>query len=277
MTRTGRLALMFLVIAGLPISAAHSQAPKRDAKVQAAISQMTAAYKALTAVHIKMAVRAEVSDPGMVNMADVPESVEIRFQKPNKLVLDSWRNNHGKRVHSLLVCDGANFWKWDSASREVSRNKAPASLSDLKDLPSDSPEMDILLRNKEPFQDFNVGGPEVTLTMGGPAKLGDAMTDVIEARMPAVGSPISGVLRIRLGQADHLVRGISFDGGGADPKTKKELKFKFEVTYPILNPAPVFTPADFLFAMPPGARLKAAPAPTGSGTISPGKKTSAKT
>ena len=73
------------------------------------------------------------------------------------------------------------------------------------------------------------------------------------------------------------MRGITFEGGGADPKTKKEMKFKFEVAYPILNPAPVFTPADFVFAMPPGARLKAAPSPAGTGSISPGKKSSAKT
>lgn len=232
-----------------------AQTPKRDAKVQAALDQMTAAYKALSVVHIKMVAHTTVSDPSIIKSADIPESIEIKLQRPNKLVLDIWRSKLGSRVHVLLVSDGVNLWKWNSSSAVVEKSKAPAAIFDIKDLPNDSPEMDILLRGNEPFKDFSLGGSEASLSMGGTAKVGDADTDSIELRLPAAGSPISGTLQIRLGQRDHFVRNISFEGGGKDPRINKDVKFKFEVTYPILNPAPVFTTDDFRFVPPAGAKI----------------------
>src|SRR5258708_8215696 len=268
--------ILYALVFGFASSSAYAQAPKRDAKVQATIDQMALAYRALRSVHIKMVMKPTVSDPGFLKTYSGPESMEIKLQRPNKISLEQWRIAGGQRTHSMIVCDGVNLWKWESGIGTVAREKAPESISDIKTVPNDLPEMDVLLRNKDPFVDFTMGGAEIPLTMGASAKFGDADAESIEAKIPTEGSPISGVLRVRIGQKDHLVRSLSFEGGGKDPKTGKDVTFKFEMTYPILNPSPVFTQADFKF-VPPSLVKTAAPvmktAPGGQATPSRSGKT----
>jgi outer membrane lipoprotein-sorting protein len=241
-----------------------AQAPKRDVKVQAVIDQMVAAYKNLNSAQIKIVMKSHTTDPRLIKDYNGPESVEIKLQKPNKLWIDQWRLTKGNRTHSVIVSDGRNLWNWSGETNVYSKSNAPSKISEIAGLPDDSPEFDVLFYGKDPFQEFKMGDAELQLTLGGAAKVGDAETDAIEARIGVSGSPMSGVFRVRLGQKDRLIRSLSFEGGGKDPKTNKEATFKFEMTYPILNPAPVFTSSDFTFTIPPGAKLASGSTPAKS-------------
>lgn len=248
-------------IMALVIGPAVAQEAKRDPKVQALMDQTVAAYKALNSFHEKIVMVPTVSSPELTRQYSGPTTVEIKVQKPNKVWVDSQFVRGGKQNHSVLVSDGTSLWRWQEGDKTFTKTKAPASLVDFgKFIPRDTPELDILFRGKDPFADFKVGMGEVSLYMGPAAKVGDIDTESLEARIAPDGSPIQGTLRIRIGQKDRFVREVMFEGGGKDPQTNKDMSFKFQLTYPVVEGAPTFTPADFTFASPPG--IKAADAVT---------------
>src|SRR5438105_3087386 len=144
-------------------------------------------------------------------------------------------------------------------------------------LPRDTPEIDILFRGKDPFADFRVGDKDASLTLGAPAKIGDIDTDALESKIAAEGSPIQGMLRIRIGQKDHFIREVTFEGSGKEPLTSKDMSFKFQMTYPLIEAAPTFTAADFTFIAPPGIKpASPAAAPSKPVTVNPAGKPKSK-
>jgi hypothetical protein len=50
------------------------------------------------------------------------------------------------------------------------------------------------------------------------------------------------------------MRGVAFDGGGKHPTTGKPMQFHMVMTYDLVDPAPMFTAADFTFTPPAGAK-----------------------
>ncbi len=273
MNRNIRLFAVVVIISAVVAGRSRSQETKRDPKVQAVIDQMIAAYKGLTTFHEKLVLVSTSTSPDVLKTWAGPTSVEIKFQKPNKVWVDYRGVAAGKSRHNMLVCDGISLWRWQEGEKTYNKSKALAGLLEItKQLPDDSPEMDVLFRGKDPFKDFKMGAAEVPLTLGAAAKVGDIDTDSIEAKMVGEGSPFQGLFRLRIGQKDRLIRELTFEGGGKDPITSKDLTFKFQMTYPIIEAAPVFTPADFTFVPPPGVRPAGANPPTNNPTAPAPKK-----
>jgi len=243
---------------------------KRDPKVQAVIDQTMAAYKALNAFHLKVTLKATGSTDMFVG---APDSVELRYQKPNKLsVTSATRGQVNALNRKQLVTDGVSVWSWSSTSNAYSKLKAPATLKNISTLSDDLPEYDLLLRDKDPFAD--IPGNSNALSLGQPAKIGDVDVDVLSAAITEAGVPFTLNIKIMIGQKDHLIHGMRFDGNGKDP-AGKDTKFDVQMNYEIVNTSPTFTPADFTFTPPPGAKLAPlvdAPAPVTAATAQKPKK-----
>lgn len=243
------LLLSLVIAASIP---AGAQENKRDPKVQVVIDQLVAAYRGLSALHLKMTMQSNASDPGILPPR-VTEVLECRYQKPNRLWTESVRKfADGDVQRSRIVCDGKNLWRWDSATNRVSRERAPQALHAVGGLPDIAPELEVLLRNRDPFRELP---PDAQCSLGKPEKAGDADVDVLEIKIPSSDTPIAGSVRLLIGQKDHLVRGMTYSGSGKDPKTGKDVHFKVELAYALVNAAPAFAASAFSFTPPPGAKM----------------------
>jgi hypothetical protein len=237
------------LLAILPISAAHAQ-DKTDANVLAMLRQSTAAYRALDSFLLKLTAKTtgDVKDLG-----DIPEAVEIRYQKPNKVFVSAAvRSPEGKVKRELIVSDGVSLWRWKSGTNQYTKSKAPATFTAFQDMPSFAPELEVLFRSRDPFEGFP--GPGGKVTLGAPTTKGDVEVDVIEVTMPADGSGLSGTIHIFLGRKDHLFHGLMIAASGQDRKTNKPASLTAELIYDVLNAKPTFTAADFKFTAPPGSK-----------------------
>jgi outer membrane lipoprotein-sorting protein len=239
-----------LIFAGLAVSTGAQQAPaaKRDPKVQAVIDQTLAAYRALNSLHVKAS--ATMSGPAEM-LGGAPSAFELRYQKPNKLyTLFVESKGQGAGDRKITACDGATFWTYSSASNTYTKTKAPASLKNSSLVASDMPECDLLFRDKDPFEDIP---GSAAMTLGAPAKVGSVDVDVLQANATEQGVPFSLSFQILIGQKDHLIHGMAFQGSGKDPQGK-EMKLDLRLTYDVVDTNPTFTPADFAFAPPVGAK-----------------------
>jgi outer membrane lipoprotein-sorting protein len=260
MQRTTRpLVLAALLSLTICSSQAQDTKSKRDPKVQAVIDQAMAAYKGLNALHLKVSVKATGTTEMFVG---APDSVEIKYQKPNKLHVLSATRGQGDVVNRReVVTDGVSVWTWNSGGNSYSKLKAPPAIKSISTLSDDLPEYDLLFKEKDPFLD--IPGAAGALTLAPAAKLGDVDVDVLAATITEAGVPFTLNVKILIGQKDHLIHGMQFDGSGKDP-AGKDTKFDLKMNYDIVNSSPTFAPADFTFTPPPGAKLAptvAAPIP----------------
>ncbi len=248
-SRCASLGAILCVIAGLSHAQDAKTAIKRDPKVQAVIDQMLAAYKSLGALHLKISVKIN----GPTDMfAGAPDSVELRLQKPNKLFLAS--SAHAAKTgldRKLIVSDGSSLWLWTSVANTYTKAKASATLKGVTTLGDDLPEFEILFNDKDPFADI----PGATaMTLAAPAKLGDVDVDVLTTKVAEPGVPFTLAVQLMVGQKDHLLHAMVFEGSGKDPMGK-DTKFDLHMTYDVVNTAPVFAPTDFTFVPPAGSKL----------------------
>lgn len=270
--RSGLLAGIAVALC-MPLGAFAQDKPetKLDPKVKEAFEQAYKMYQGLNSLHEKITVTAS----GSAEMlgGSMPDSLEIRYQKPNKLwVQQSEKKKDGTIDRHLVVSDGTTVWRWESASNTYTKQKAPATFKAFSNLPSGTPEADALFRDKDPFEGLPA---EAQMKMGQPTKVGDVDVDVIDATLAQPGVDISFKLQILIGQKDRLFRGISFNGGGKDP-SGKEMKMDLKMDYTIVNPAPTFTPADFAFTPPQGAKLAGGTPQPGTPAKAPAKTPPAK-
>jgi outer membrane lipoprotein-sorting protein len=253
------LCLLWGVLAGGSVTAG-AQEPKPDPKAQALVDQMVTAYRDLPALHEKVTLT-WTALPGAPAEGGTPKSLELRWQKPNRFALSYEEEKAGKPVRHQAVSNGVTLWQWRSDTNVAAKDKAPAKPVASPVPGAGLPEIGILFAGKNPFVELPLGA---TFAVGKPEKLGELDLDVLEARIAEKDVPFSGILRVKLGQKDHLIRSMLFEGGGKDPDSNKDQSFKIEAVYEV-NAAPTFTPADFAFTPPPGAKVKtpaAAPPPT---------------
>lgn len=255
-TRLLRIAIV-AVLAGCLAVSACAQETKPDPKAQAVLDQMLAAYKALNALHMKATMKLTGNAP-QIMPGTIPESLEMRLLRPNKLWLHYVEKSGAKVQKEQVVSDGTNLWRWQSATNIYTKTKAPGLFRDFPRLPDIGPEMDILFREQNPFQNFP---PNAHITLGEPIKVGDTDVDVVEIKIAEEETPFTVAVKLLIGQKDHLMRGLSFEGSGKDPQSGKDLNFKMESTYSLVNAAPDFKTADFVFTPPPGAKPPASGSP----------------
>jgi outer membrane lipoprotein-sorting protein len=260
---SANIAVTFAVLCG-PAVGQLAPAVKRDPKVQAVIDQMLAAYKELGALHVKATAKAS-GPPGMLGGA--PDSFELRYQKPNKLytLFVARGRTEGAADRKITASDGATLWTYSSASNTYTKAKAPASLRNSALIPSDMPECDLLFRDKDPFADLP---GTAAMTLGPAAKAGDVDVDVLQATSAEPGVPFTLNFQIMVGQKDHLIHGMTFQGSGMDPDGK-DMKLDLRLTYDLVDSKPSFTPADFAFMPPAGAKAagNAAPAKPSAASV----------
>lgn len=260
-------------IAGLALfatSALAQQTPptvKRDPKVQAVIDQTLAAYRALNGLHLKVSVK--TTGPSDM-MRGAPDSIELKYQKPNKLYSAiATRGAKETLDRRLVVSDGSNLWAWLSDTNTYNKVKAPPLLKTAPFIGHDLPEYDLLFRDKDPFADLP---GTATLALGPAAKVGDVDVDVLKTSATEQGVPFTLNIELMIGQKDHLIHGMYFAGSGKDQG--KDVKFDLRMTYDLVAANPAFTAADFAFTPPPGAKpaLSTQPAKPSSAAEKPGSK-----
>lgn len=267
-TRLLRIAIV-AVLAGCLAVSACAQETKPDPKAQAVLDQMIAAYTALNALHLKATVKRTGNAPPIMPVT-IPESLEMRLLRPNKLWFYYVEKSGAKVKKRQVVSDGTNLWRWESDTNIYTKTKAPGLFRDFPRLPV-LVEMGILFE-QDPFQDLP---PNAHITLGEPIKVGDTDVDVVEIKIAEEGTPFTVVFKLLIGQKDHLMRGLSFEESGKDPQSGKDHSFKMELTYSLVNAAPDFKTADFVFTPPPGAKPPASgspPNPKPSGKPSGGAK-----
>jgi general secretion pathway protein G len=237
---------------------AGAQDNKPDPKLQAVLDQMTTAYKNINALHLKATMKIAGIVPEDI-VDGMPENAELRLQRPNKIWLDNTQRHGQIAKRHLIVSDGENLWRWETGMNAFTITKAPANFNNMANMSDAFPEFELLFDGINPFEDLIEEG---AMKLGMPIKLNDIDVDVLEAMVPT--PPFYTTVKIMVGQKDHLVRGLTVYGKGKNPKTGGDIDFKCEFVYSVINAAPTFTPADFVFAPPPGIAEPGSSKPTES-------------
>lgn len=238
------------------------QEGKRDPKVQLLFDQVLAAYKTMPAYQEKVTFK-YAPDAAQDHPQGQPVSLDVKLQKPNKIsvsyvekvaiyktidkktVFESVRT-----VRHQIVSDGATVYRWRSDKNTYTKTKSGAGYPDLPPALV-QPELEILLRGKDPFKDLPIPGN--LLSVGAPVKVGDTMLDVLEGKISDLRITFTGKLKMLFGQKDRTVRSIVFEGDGKDPKDGHPLSFRVEAAYEQVTPSPTLTAADFKFTPPAGS------------------------
>jgi outer membrane lipoprotein-sorting protein len=253
--------------------AANAQENKIDPKAKAILEEVTKTYKNLKAFHVKLSLKMK-SNSTEPMAGQQFENVEIRLQKPNKIWASFTERAGDKATRRQIVSNGANLWEWKSSTNTYTKTKAPGRFAQIAGLPNAAPEFEILYYERDPFAVFP--GPEAPLKLAAPAKVGEIDVDVLEAILGQEGVPFTATIRMMFGQKDRLMRGMTFAGSGKNPMNNQEITVNLDLTYELINASPTFTPADFTFTPPPGAKLEgsgSAPAKPKPGTkAKPGKQ-----
>jgi hypothetical protein len=248
---TGRLMAVMTAAAALcvPALAQERQAEgKIDAKAQEAVKQMLASYKNISALHEVVTLKGNLPD---YMSSGLPEKVEVKIQRPNKVSIVFSQKEGAKTVTYRIVSDGTNLWRWQSDTNVYSKEKAPKLLSEMPQVGNPTPEMEAILFGRNPFE--GMPGPNGTMTLNKTEKRGEVEYDVMEASVSEEGAGMSFSLSMLLGQKDRLIRSIRLAGKGKDPQGK-DTSFNFELSYDLVNAKPAFTAADFQFTPPAGSK-----------------------
>src|SRR5437016_4664868 len=118
----------------MAVGAQDAKPPSRlDAKAKPVMDQLAAAYRGLNALHERISSQAK----GPAEMIGrMPETIELKYRKPNRLwVSMTERLTDGRKVRSLLVCDGVSLWRWADDTNTYRKAKAPANLKAMPDGP----------------------------------------------------------------------------------------------------------------------------------------------
>jgi outer membrane lipoprotein-sorting protein len=237
-----------------------------DPRVKTLFDEVIAAYRKLNRYHEKF-VYTTGNDPVLVM-----ESVEFRFQRPNRFSLRrQYRNpsvstasNAPDAVRSQwFISDSAEYGWWTPERNAFFKAKLPSNLADIPDLPMVSPTIIMLIRNEDPFTPFAQQGG---FSLGKPEKLGELDVDVIEFTTTSPETNAVGKGKILVGQKDRLLRKMTYDVTDKDPMTGKEVVKTSEILWQIVNPAPTFAPTEFKFIVP----AVKAPSYSPSGSRPPG-------
>lgn len=248
---TSRLTAVVIAAAALcvPALAQEGQAVgKVDAKAQEAVKQMLASYKNISSLHQVVTLKGKL--PDFMSSA-LPERVEIKIQRPNKLSIAYSQKEGAKTVAYRIVSDGTNLWRWQSDTNVYTKEKAPKLLSEIPQFNNPTPELEIILFGRDPFE--GMPGPNGTMTLNKTEKRGEVEYDLLETSLSEEGAGMSMNLNMLLGQKDRLLRGIRLSGKGKDPQGK-DISFSFELSYDLVNAKPAFTAADFQFTPPAGSK-----------------------
>jgi outer membrane lipoprotein-sorting protein len=213
-----------------------------DARAKAALDAMPAAYKKLNALHVRYSSKIEGS-PEPFSFA--PRSLEMRYQKPNRIRLEYTMEVNGKPRRTMIVSDGKTLWSWDSLSNQYAKRQAPAAFksSDFPDSPG--PEFEYLFGGENPFESFP---PGINVSIG-EEKSGATTLDAVKME-GAFGQEKFEVVLL-LDRSDRMIRGMRMTISNAPDKTAA-----LQMTYSLFNPSPAFTAADFKFTPPAGAKPK---------------------
>lgn len=249
MSRTMRR-LCYVLFTVCLVVYANAQAAKSNPKAQALLDQMVAAYKNVNAIHLKATMKVAGTVPSEI-AEGMPETVELRFERPNKVWLDSTQRHAGGTKRLLIVSDGKNLWLWETGMDVFTITKAPGSFKGLANMLYSLPEFEVLLDEQNPFEDMPT---ELAIASDMPVKQGDSDVDALEMKIEPPFAPFSTALIMAIGHNDHLLRGMTISGKGKAQRAGKDFDFNCELIYSIVNPNPKFTPADFVFVPPPGVK-----------------------
>ena len=247
------LTLLCICICGHAIGQAPGaqkpQPVKRDPMVESLFNQMKLAYRNLNTLHEKITFKFDVNVPGMIEDV-LPVELELKIKQPNKLSLNYvLKNATGKLMKYQMVSDGENIYTYSADLNAYEK-------FDLKKtgirIPSvlNTPDFDVLFRAIDPFQNLRI--PSEKLKVGSPTKINDVDVDVATGLLDQ-GSQLSATFLLAFGQKDHLVRGMSFKGGGE--QNGKQIRFQFDANYDVVEPNAKVEDADFKFVAPQGAKF----------------------
>lgn len=225
-------------------------ASPHDPKAQAVLDQCVAAMKALASFRERITVK--VTNPDLL-LAPLPQSVEVRFQKPNRFRVEVLELRNSRAAKRVLTCDGKSVRRWVSGGEGLKTEPAPKSLGELTDLPNVSPELLVLWTGAFDFKDWPAAN--VTLNLGNPEKIGDEEVNVIQGDLSAPGLAGGGSVRLFISKKDHLIRGLTMQFNGKD-ESGKEITGKIELLHEIKPAAPMLA-ADFLPPPAPPAKTAA--------------------
>jgi outer membrane lipoprotein-sorting protein len=244
----------------VPALAQEGQAVgKVEAKAQESVKQVLASYKNISALHEVVTLKGNL--PDFMSSA-LPERVEIKIQRPNKLSIVFTQKEGAKKVTYRIVSDGTNLWQWQSDTNVYTKEKAPKLLSEMPQIGNLTPEMEAILFGRNPFE--GMPGPNGTMTLNRTEKRGEVEYDVLEASVSEEGAGMSFSLSMLLGQKERLIHGVRLVGKGKDPQGK-DISFNLELSYDLVNSKPSFTAADFQFTPPAGSKpATSRSAPSGS-------------
>lgn len=248
---TSRLTAVVTAAAALclPALAQEGQTEgKVDTKAQEAVKQMLAAYKNVSALHQVVTLKGKLPE---FMSSGLPERVEVKVQRPNKLSIVYSEKEGAKTVTYRIVSDGTNLWRWQSDTNVYSKEKAPKLLAEMPQFGTPTPELEIVIFGRDPFE--GMPGPNGTMSLTRTEKRGEVECDVVETSLSEEGAGMSMNLNMLLAQKDRLLRGIRLAGKGKDPQGK-DISFSFELSYDMVNLKPAFTAADFQFTPPAGSK-----------------------
>jgi outer membrane lipoprotein-sorting protein len=170
-------------------------------------------------------------------------------------------------IRGLLVCDGKFLWEWDSDSNTYTKKPAPANLKGIPSpfLLAGLPGMQYLFGESDVAKDLKKhatkaeieglsglqGGNYMgfALAIASPTKFAGTLCDVVETKTEGFR------IYLYIAKTDRLFRGQASEMRLAESKTK-QVSVRNVETYPLVDPKPRFTPAEFTFTPPPGATLK---------------------
>ena len=119
-------------------SAQDTKPPARlDARAKLVMDQLGAAYRGLNALHERITAQARGPE---VMLGRMPETVELKVRKPNRLWMSmTERLPDGRKIKSMVVCDGITLWHWTDETNTYRKSRAPATLKAIPDGPHESP------------------------------------------------------------------------------------------------------------------------------------------
>jgi outer membrane lipoprotein-sorting protein len=254
---------------------AQSQVAGMDARAQAALERMHAAYKSAQALHVKVVWSARYD--GAMSRDDFPlpgpDELELRMQRPNRIYMSAL-SKEGRSSRYLIVSDGTTLTYWRSAGNTYVQTSAPATLAEIpRRLPDDAigtfdgttwtddsiMEWEFLTSEASPISELKESG--LVATLRAQEKIGNTLVDVLRLSSPSPSPmmPVTTEVTYYLDPPTGLIRRYLITVRGKHPESGKDFSVTMQAAYGVHETQPRFTDADFAFTPPPGARRVEAP------------------
>ena len=227
-------------------AAAPAKTAASDPKALRLLTQMVAAYKALTSYSGD---EVAVGDPGLA----MPYELSLTFQRPGRMVADITHHYGGKEQRSHVLLDGkALYLSSAGAPSRVSRVTTARTNYTLWDDAFIAREevkmplvMDLLEQSDGVAKALTQEHPDTAVSMGAPSVVDGVPVDTIIERTTRGGSVSTGVLQI--GQSDHLLRRVT-----EDSRATYQNPSHVSQTFLHVRANPTLPNATFVFTAPPG-------------------------